>query len=36
MPKNIHWGTLLIGFVLGTFVGPMVVSRIGMGKKTAR
>ena len=31
--SNIHWGTLIIGFVLGTFLGAKVFGAVGIGGK---
>lgn len=28
--RGIHWITLLIGFLVGTFVGPFVRSKVGI------
>jgi hypothetical protein len=32
---KIHWGNLLIGFLLGAFMGAAVLGRLGIGGKTA-
>jgi hypothetical protein len=30
---KVHWGNLLVGFLLGAFLGAAVLGRVGIGTK---
>jgi hypothetical protein len=30
--SGIHWGTLIVGFLLGAFLGGRVLGAVGIGK----
>lgn len=32
---NLHWGTLIIGFILGAFLGSKVFRVIGIGSSSS-